>query len=101
MNDKMMKLDQEIKQAVIKLANTQAKPVVVVPKPVVKPTTSGSTPMYWVTDGICYQGSTENKYVKAAAIPDSRQCAGPEIRGQGGVVGNCAHAGFIHHAGSV
>ena len=48
-----------------------------------------TTPMYWVSNDICYQGATENKYVHAAAIPDSRQCAGPEIRGQGGVVGTC------------
>ena len=53
-----------------------------------------TTPMYWVSNDICYQGATLNKYVHAAAIPDSRQCAGPEIRGQGGVVGTCDQAGW-------
>ena len=56
-----------------------------------------TTPMYWLENAdFCYQGATQNKYVQAAAIPDSRQCAGVEIRGKAGVVGTCEKAGYTH-----
>jgi len=60
-----------------------------------------STAMYFVQDNICYEGATQDKFVKAAAVPDSRQCAGPEIRNQGAFVGTCSSAGFNVNAGSI
>merc|ERR1712166_152231 len=53
-----------------------------------------STQEFWIAGGICYQGATLNKYIKAAAIPDPRQCAGPELRNHGLTPGTCEQQGW-------
>ena len=62
-----------------------------------------TTPMYFLNthEQHCYEGATENRFVGAAAIPDSRQCAGPGIRNVGGVVGQCSSIGYTQNKGHV
>ena len=59
-----------------------------------------STPMYIIDNDVCYQGSTQNKYVVAAGAPDFRECAGVQMRGQPLLVGSCDQKGFTLHTGS-
>ena len=56
--------------------------------------------MYIVDNDVCYQGSTLNKYVVAAGVPDFRECAGILMRGKPLLVGSCVDVGFTEHHGS-
>lgn len=79
---------------------TYTKPAATHPSYAV-PSTEQKFPMYWITDYVCYQGETLNQYVIAAEQPDSRSCAGPEIRNQGGKIGTCAKNGYNQSDGTV